>query len=176
MKNTLRTLLLSIIALFFLANAGFATEETPIDEVSNNKSTWLRLCLWQYISWPSMESTLNTHGLSIGIATFGSDGDVIGADIGIGAAADNVKGAKLGLVTKGVSGKGFQGGIFNIVKRMTGIQLGVYNSVEDMKYGCQIALVNEAKYSKGWQIGLINLMDNGIFEGFPLFNFPASDE
>jgi hypothetical protein len=173
-KKVISTIVFCVIAIMYLANTVSAEKVSPFQDESKKENTWIRLCLWPNIAWPSIKSKENTHGLSIGIVTFNKTGSIVGADLGFVSTSKHVRGGQLAFYTNGEYMQGGQAGIVNINKDVTGAQVGIYNSAEKMGKGAQVAIVNRAKHSDGLQIGLINIMDNGFFKVFPFFNFPKN--
>ena len=66
---------------------------------------------------------------------------------------------------------GVQFGGVNLARgSVTGVQLGIYNQVEDL-HGVQLGFVNNARHiSKGLQVGLVNIAKNGWFPVMVLVN------
>lgn len=182
-KTTFKTMIIGIVTILAFSSGAFADnvvnnpsaqKNAPFYRESHKTSTWLRLCLWPHIAWPSMKEIPNTHGVSLGIATYGApDGVTVGADLGFVSLTKDVRGAQLGFYTQGELTEGAQGGFVNIGEEVNGAQVGLYNQVKKMDHGPQLAIVNYAKHSDSFQIGLINIMDNGFLPVFPIINFPV---
>jgi len=61
--------------------------------------------------------------------------------------------------------------IVNVAKNVTGLQASIINKAEESD--CQLGLINVSK--KGFQVGLLNFMDNGFLPCFPIVNFSCGD-
>ena len=65
-------------------------------------------------------------------------------------------------------------GFVNIASGTTLVDIGALNVAD--RSTAQFGLVNVAKRIDGFQLGFINVAENGFFKVFPFFNFPKSDD
>lgn len=62
---------------------------------------------------------------------------------------------------------GWQTGVVNAASRVRGLQIGVINMAVYLK-GLQVGLINYAEGARGLQVGLINVITNTTPGGFPI--------
>ncbi|MCP4177768.1 MAG: hypothetical protein GY756_08380 [bacterium] len=152
------------IVIIFLCCHSFAT-------LVKNNSTIFRACFFLDVGyWPS---NVNVHGLNIGLATWISpEYQIVGADIAwFVSGSNNVHGLQLSPLNQSQNSSGMQMGFANFEKEFNGFQLGIFNSVEESN-GVQLGLINMSeRHSSAFQIGLINIMDNGFLPWCPIINF-----
>ena len=108
--------------------------------------------------------------LGVQLAILGNKARLVGGwQIGGINFAERVYGQQLGLGSATIDFYGIQSSCFvNMASSGHGLQLAAYNCVGDLT-GVQLGLVNQA--SHGFQIGLININENGFLPVFPFFNF-----
>ncbi|MCP4180926.1 MAG: hypothetical protein GY756_24450 [bacterium] len=163
MKFKILIVLLTCLFLTQLNAANTKDESSPI-----------RFCLWPGV-W-SIPADENINGLSFGLATeiiknrkaSGCDLGLLlsqtknfdGFQMGLGAIADNSEGVMVGF---GTSSDIYEGGM-----------IGVVNKVESSKSFWQFGIYNSSRESQGFQIGLLNAMDNGFIPLCPFFNYSVS--
>jgi hypothetical protein len=64
-------------------------------------------------------------------------------------------------VSRGKSASAQFAGVYNLAKRISGVQVSGVLNMADTVYGLQVGLINIARVNKGGAIGLINLAKNG---------------
>jgi hypothetical protein len=167
MKKLLAAVLL-ISCLAMIANPLFADDSSK--QASN--SSPFRLCFWPGVwHWPK---NVNIYGISLGLpVTYNNSDTVAGVDAALGVSMSNkVQGVRFSfLLNNGKDSNGLEGACVNLSKNYGGVSLGIFNQAAEKSEMLQLGLINQSSDSKGVQIGLINLMDNGFLPIFPFINF-----
>ncbi len=98
-------------------------------------------------------------------------GDFMGAQGALVSLAKDWMGVQSALaVSVTGDGTGFQAAGVNVVNgKFTGVQCGIYSQVEECS-GLQLGLVNISG-KKGFQIGLVNYIEDALIPVFPILNF-----
>ena len=124
-------------------------------------------------------------GLRLNLA-FSENDDVTGIDVGLFSLSDRMTAFQLNVANSveaefiGISVgmlfstmgsvSGLQAGIFNTVDHdLNGFQLGAFNIADDVS-GFQIGLVNRTVSLRGIQLGLVNIVEAGPVTFFPIVN------
>ena len=132
----------------------------------------VRISFWpDVIGWP-VDCDIN--GLSLGLpGSYGNDNTKVnGADIAIFVSeTPGVHGLQMSIISVGKNSEGLQLGIGNAADNFAGMQAGIFNGALNDSSFFQFGVVNHSRKSSGFQIGLLNFMDNGIFPVFILFNY-----
>ena len=82
--------------------------------------------------------------------------------MGMGAKATNGKGVAVGLI--GTDTRNFDGGSIALI----------VNNTDHSSDFWQVGMYNVSRASNGFQIGVLNVMDNGILPICPFFNYSVS--
>ena len=168
-----KKILLMVIGLGLAAGV-FAAESTDIRDMKYTPRGWspFRLCFTKgAIAFPEKP---DVYGINIGIPeSFNYNGvqKIYGIDFGFIAADAKADGLQLALTNWSKGTDGVQAAFANLVEDFTGVQIAIANYVKK-SYAVQFGLFNFSRQkSKGFQLGVLNFMDEGFLPFCPIINF-----
>ena len=135
---------------------------------------WTMFQVGVLANYPAYIVKSNVYGMKLGLPLSGGEGSVSGVEFSLfGSSTYNVYGlqfATLASAAKYVEGfqfaaltciskklDGFQLSVVNVIKDLYGVQLGAYNVVTNDANGAQIGAFNVAGAADGTQVGVINI-------------------
>ncbi len=165
----LKKTILTITVISIICNMSYAMLENGRIR-GKGGFTPVRLCIVP--GAPALPDAYDVYGLNLGcFYSFTYKKQIIyGLDLGF-ITESNVNGIQLSFINVCKKSNGLQLAFANAVEEFDGLQIGVFN---DIKNSCffQIGLVNKADVnSEGFQLGLVNLKDNGMFWIMPFINW-----
>ncbi|MCP4180925.1 MAG: hypothetical protein GY756_24445 [bacterium] len=161
--------------LFVLLTCLFLTQLNASD--TKDESSPIRFCLWPG-AW-TVPADTNINGFSFGLATEAiKDKKMTGCDLALlTSETENFDGFQMGLgAAICTKGEGIAVGLFGTdTEDFNGGSISaIVNNTELSSNFWQIGWYNVARKSNGFQIGILNAMDNGFIPLCPLFNFSVS--
>ncbi|HJO92683.1 MAG TPA: hypothetical protein QF753_04725 [Victivallales bacterium] len=147
-------------------------------DAKNESSTMIKYCLWPGI-W-SVPADTNVNGLSFGLSTgLMKNNKLTGCDLAlITSETKNMHGFQMGMGTITTNGEGVVVGLVGTdTENFNGGSIAIIvNNTDNSPTFWQIGMYNVARASKGFQIGILNAMDNGFIPICPLFNFSVDSK
>ncbi len=140
-------------------------------------SSWtpLQLCLTESVALPPAQCV---YGVKTGFMS--GQGRVVGFEGSlVSAATPEVYGAKLAMVNVGDGSRGTHFGLFNLESDFRGVQAALVNVLSGKLPGqppppaTQLSIVNYARDLDGFQIGIVNIIENGSLPFMVFFNFDS---
>lgn len=163
----MKSMVLSIIIVFSLTASVFAQDtaaaKQPVKKEAASPAKVQALNDWEFFELVIMpgvpSSSLNSkiYGVKVGAPISSGNGIV-----------DGVEAALFTAMTANVNG--FQTAVFfTESQKMNGLQFSIVNYAEDVG-GVQLGVVNMAQ-KKGFQIGILNYIKDGMIPFLPVINF-----